>query len=131
GPNDVVVTAFFEVNLGNRLGAMSICMPYTVPEQVANKLSAQVWLAGPNSGSDERVRRMVRAIVGGAPIELSVELGSTEVTAGSISELVVGDTLVLDGGVDRPLRVRLGGEQRFLGRPGMVGQRVALKVSEV
>lgn len=25
GPNDVVVTAFFEVNLGNRLGAMSIC----------------------------------------------------------------------------------------------------------
>lgn len=131
GANDVVVTAFFEVNLGNRLGAMSICMPYTVLEQIASKLSAQVWLSGTQSTHDARVRRIVRAVVGAAPIEVVVELGSTEVPAHSVAELVVGDTLVLDGGLERPLRVSLGGHQRFLGRPGMVGNRVALRVSEV
>ena len=131
GPNDVVVTAFFEVNLGSRLGAMSICMPYTVLEQVAGKLSAQVWLSGAQGGHDERVRQIVRAVVGAAPIELVVELGATEVAARSIADLAVGDTLVLDGGVDRSLRVSIGGNQRFLGRPGMVGNRVALRVAEV
>ena len=131
GPNDVVVTAFFEVNLGSRLGAMSICMPYTVLEQVAGKLSAQVWLSGAQGGHDERVRKIVRAVVGAAPIELVVELGATEVAARSIADLAVGDTLVLDGGVDRSLRVSIGGNQRFLGRPGMVGNRVALRVAEV
>lgn len=131
GPNDVVVTAFFEVNLGSRLGAMSICMPYTVLEQVAGKLSAQVWLSGSQGSHDERVRKIVRAVVGAAPIELIVELGATEVAARSVADLAIGDTLVLDGGVDRSLRVSIGGNQRFLGRPGMVGNRVALRVAEV
>ena len=74
GSNDVVVTAFFEVNLGNRLGAMSVCLPYTVLEQVASKLSAQVWLtAGQANNADPRTRRAVRTILGwyreGADVE--------------------------------------------------------------
>lgn len=42
GPNDVVIAAFFEVNLGSHLGAMSVCTPYTLLEPVAQQLAAQV-----------------------------------------------------------------------------------------
>lgn len=132
GANDVVVTAFFEVNLGNRLGAMSICTPYTVLEQVASKLLSQVWLAqGLAAGGTDQTRRTVRALLGTAPLELAVELGATDVPARSITELREGDTLVLDARVDRALPVLLGGHVRFLCRPGMVGNRIAVRVSDV
>ena len=130
GANDVVVMAFFEVNLGNRLGAMSVCMPYTVLEQVAAKLSAQVWLAaGQSATADARTRRAVRAMLGAAPLELSVELGAAELPARSIVELREGDTLVLDARVDRALSLMVGGQRRFVCRPGMIGNRVAVRVS--
>lgn len=132
GANDVVVTAFFEVNLGNRLGAMSICTPYTVLEQVASKLLSQVWLAqGQAASSTDHTRRTMRALLGGAPLDLAVELGATEVPARSITELREGDTLVLDARVDRALSVLVGGHVRFLCRPGMIGNRVAVRVSDV
>jgi flagellar motor switch protein FliM len=132
GANDVVVTAFFEVNLGNRLGSMSMCIPYTVLEQIASKLNAQVWLShGALAGTDTRTRRAVRTVLGTAPLDLTVELGTAEVPARSIVELREGDTLLLDARVDRPLPVMVGGARRFVGRPGMVGNRVALRVSDV
>lgn len=132
GANDVVVTAFFEVNLGNRLGAMSVCTPYTVLEQVAQKLLSQVWLAqGHGSAGTDQTRRAVRTLLGTAPLELSVQLGSTEMPARSIAELHEGDTLVLDARVDRALSLLVGGHERFLCRPGMIGNRVAVRVSDV
>ncbi len=132
GANDVVVTAFFEVNLGNRLGAMSVCTPYTVLEQVSQKLLSQVWLAqGHGSAGTDQTRRAVRALLGTAPLDLAVQLGSTEMPARSMAELQVGDTLVLDARVDRALSLFVGGHERFLCRPGMIGNRVAVRVSDV
>jgi flagellar motor switch protein FliM len=132
GANDVVVTSFFEVNLGNRLGAMSICTPYTVLEQVAPKLLSQVWLTqGRAAASSDQTRRVMRALLGSAPLELVVELGATEMPARSITELREGDTLVLDARVDRALSLLAGGHERFLCRPGMLGNRLAVRVSDV
>lgn len=132
GANDVVVSAFFEVNLGNRLGAMSICIPYTVLEQVSSKLLSQVWLTqGRAAQITDHTRRTVRALLGGAPLDLTVELGATDVPARAITELQEGDTLILDARVDRSLSVLVGGHVRFLCRPGMVGNHVAIRVSDV
>ncbi len=130
--SDVVVTAFFEVSLGARLGAMSVCTPYTVLEQVASRLSAQVWLAaGQQTRSDDGTRRQMRALLGTASLELAVELGAAEVPARAVAELKLGDTICLDARVDRPLPVLIGGERRFDARPGMLGNRVAVRVSDV
>lgn len=132
GPNDVVVTAFFEVTIGNRLGAMSVCIPYTVLEPIAQQLSARMWLSSMTpEGADPRVRRKVRSLLGKAPLEVSVEVGSVELTAGTLLDLKEGDTVLLDTRVDRPLTLSIGGHRRFLCRPGMVGNHVAVRVNEV
>ena len=55
-PNDVVISAFFEVNLGNHLGAMSICVPYTVLEPIASKLSTQLWHGSGSASAPQRPR---------------------------------------------------------------------------
>ena len=131
GPNDVVVTAFFEVNLGNRLGAMSVCIPYTVLEPVTQQLSARMWLSSmTRDGGDPKARRAVRALLNKAPLDVSVEIGNVDLPARSLVELKEGDTLLLDTRVDRPLTLLVGGHRRFMCRPGMVGNRVAVRVSD-
>jgi flagellar motor switch protein FliM len=132
GPNDVVISAFFEVNLGNHLGAMSICVPYTVLEPIASKLSTQLWHgSGGRPRRDARTRQMVEALLGSASVDLTVELGSVELPVRSVIEMREGDTLVLDARADRPLPMFVGEDLRLLSRPGVVGNRIAVRVTEV
>ena len=132
GPNDVVISAFFEVNLGNRLGAMSICMPYTVLEPIASKLSTQLWHgSGARPRPSARTRQMVEALLGSAPVDLTVELGAVDLPVRSVIEMREGDTLVLDARADRPLAMFVGEDPRLLSRPGVVGNRIAVRVTEV
>ena len=131
-PNDVVISAFFEVDLGNHLGAMSICVPYTVLEPIAFKLSTQLWHGtGTRPRRSARTRRMVEALLGSAPVELTVELGAVELPVRSVLEMREGDTLVLDARADRPLPTFVGEDQRLRSRPGVVGNRIAVRVTEV
>ena len=132
GPNDVVITAFFEVNLGNHLGAMSICIPYTVIEPIASKLSAQVWhLSGGQRHQSARNRRIMETLLGDASMDVSVQLGSTDLPVRSALEMREGDTLMLDGRANQPLLLLVGGIPRFQCRPGLVGNRIAARVTEV
>ena len=132
GPNDVVIMAFFEVNLGSHLGAMSVCIPFAVVEPIVSSLSAQVWHSSAGTvEQSEQTRRRVEAVLLRAPLDLTVELGSVELPAREVLELAAGDTLVLDTEVDHPLNGVMDGAVRFRCRPGMVGKRLAARVTEV
>jgi flagellar motor switch protein FliM len=129
GANDVVVTALFEVGIANRLGAMSICIPYTVIEPLAPSLSAQSWRTL-NSRRDPRVRAAVEALLRKAALEVSVELGTASVPVATLTEMQLGDTLVLDRRTGERFPLVVDGEARFWCRPGVVGKQVAVRVTE-
>jgi flagellar motor switch protein FliM len=131
-PTDVVLTAFFEVSIGARLGAMSICVPYTVLEPITSQLSAQVWFSSgrPQASTDEE-RSLMQALIARSELDLQVELGSVEVPTSEMLELEVGDTIVLDQRVGRPMDVMVDGRSRFRGLPGLSGKHVGLRVTEV
>lgn len=130
--NDVVISAFFEVAIADHLGAMSICVPYTVIEPVASKLSAQVWMGtGGDGTSRPMTRKRLEALLGTAPLELSVELGSVELPVSAVIEMSEGDTLLLDSRPERPLPMLIDGHPRFLCRPGLIGNQVGVRVQAV
>lgn len=131
GQNDVVITAFFEINIGDRLGAMSICTPYTLIEPLAGSLSAQVWQSQRGGQPDPRFRRLMEALLADAPLEVGVELGAAMVPAREVAALQEGDTLILDSRVNRSLPLLVGGHERFLCRPGVIGNQVGVTVTEV
>ncbi len=131
-PTEVVLTVFFEVNVGNHLGAMSICIPYTVLEPIASHLSAQVWItSGPRVRITDAERRVMASLIGRSSLELDVRLGGVDVPARTIVDMQEGDTFVLDARVGRPLDVLIGGRTRFRGLPGIAGSHVALQIAEV
>jgi len=131
-PTDVVLTVFFEVNVGNRLGAMSICIPYTVLEPIATHLSAQVWISsGLRTELTPAEKAMMASLIGRTRLDLAVELGGVELPARTIVDMREGDTFVLDARLGKPLEVRIGDRTRFRGLPGVVGNHVALQVSDI
>jgi len=131
-PTDVVLTAFFEVSVGNHLGAMSVCVPYTVLEPITSQLSAQVWFSSgrPQASTDEE-RLLMEALLARSELELQVELGSVELPTSSMLDLQLGDTIVLDQRVGRPLDITVDGRARFRGLPGMSGKQLGLRVTDV
>jgi flagellar motor switch protein FliM len=131
-PTDVVLTAFFEVNIGNHLGSMSLCLPYTVIEPIASQLSTQVWFqSGRHSNATSEERRTMEALIARSRIELDVRLGSVDLPASTIVDMDEGDTIVLGRRLGKPLEVLIGGRPRFLGTAGVTGNRLALRVTEV
>lgn len=130
GANDVVVTALFEVGIGNQLGAMSICIPYTVIEPVASSLSAQVWRQSGAAKHDPRVREVVEALVRRTSIDVVVEAGTTTVPVATLLAMTEGDTLILDRRVGDSLVVQIDGRPRFLCRPGVIGNQTVVRITE-
>ncbi|MCK9486212.1 MAG: flagellar motor switch protein FliM [Dehalococcoidia bacterium] len=131
-PTDVVLTAFFEISVGNHRGAMSICLPYTVIEPVAHALSAQLWIASGNRHAPTADERMAMEwLIDRSRLELSVRLGGVDLPARSIAGLQEGDTFVLDARLGRPLDVLVGEHTRFRGLPGVVSGHVGIQISDV
>ena len=132
GANDVVVTAFFEVSVGSQLGAMSICLPYTVVEPIVQMLSTQHWNAtGAKRTAQPRAHRVMRVLLGQAPLDVVAQLGGADVPLRAVTEMQPGDTIVLERRIDEPIDVVVGNRPRFRARPGLSGNQVGALILDV
>ena len=60
-----------------------------------------------------------------------MSLGEATVTVGELLELAVGDVIRLSARTDGPLLVRVGDKTKFHAKPGRVGSRLAVEITEV
>jgi flagellar motor switch protein FliM len=80
----------------------------------------------PPDGDRERVEKLVREF----PVDLSVHLGSAEVSLSQLTNLAPGDLILLDQPTNAPLRADVAGVGKFLVRPGVAGQRQAIRIEK-
>jgi flagellar motor switch protein FliN/FliY len=71
------------------------------------------------------------AILGEIPVEVVVELGRLRMVLRDLAALSENDVLELDQPVDRPLELRVSDRKLAQGELMMVGDRVALRLTEV
>ncbi len=77
------------------------------------------------------VRPSVRDLLGQLETDVSVQLGSSKTTARKFTELGPGSVLTLDALVGDNVRIFVGGELRATGRAVLMGEMVAVEVSNV
>jgi len=65
------------------------------------------------------------------PVDLVVELGRARLTIKELSELGIDEVVELDRPADSPLDVMVGGKLFARGEVVMVGERLALRVTEL
>jgi flagellar motor switch protein FliM len=70
----------------------------------------------------------IEALVREMPVELTVLLGTADLTMRELSALRAGDVVVLQQKVDQPLAGLLSGERKFRVWPGVIGERAAVVI---
>jgi flagellar motor switch protein FliM len=130
--SDIVVIVLLEVQVGNRLGTVSLCIPHLVLEPLMQRLSAQVWVvSNRRQAVSPEVRAQIVDNLRHAKVKLSAVLGETLVTLDELRRLQEGDVLMLGPGAVEAVALDVVDQRTFTGRPGILGGRMAVQITEV
>ena len=128
-PTDIVLVILFEIEMENMTGTLTICLPYEAIEPVIPKLKAQ--FQSEKLEVDQVWVRRLRGELLSTDIEIITELGTTEITSEDLMGFKVGDTLILGNDVTDPLILKVEGNPKFKGFPGVSRGNKAIQITEV
>ncbi|HWI65925.1 MAG TPA: flagellar motor switch protein FliM [Symbiobacteriaceae bacterium] len=128
-PSEVLATMTLAVQIGEHSGNVTLVFPYSTVAPVMSKLSPHRWLADDQANvqaDDEGLQDSIQE----APVSMTVQLGTARITVGEFTGLQVGDVIPLETRLNDDLMVYAGNVLTFHGRPGVVGNRLAIQVTK-
>lgn len=131
-PSESIALITFNLKIGETEGLINLCYPHYVLEPILANLSSKLWFSttGKKTLSDIE-KQNLETQVQKTKVELAVELGSSVINVAELLSLSKGDVIVLNKKVSNDIHVRIGNEIKFLGKPGIKNNKVALKITKV
>jgi flagellar motor switch protein FliM len=127
-PSDLVIVSRFEVDLEQSAGKITICLPYAMIEPIRNKLSAG--FQSDQLEVDISWQRRFKEIIGDSMVEISVLLGTTEITGDRLIRLKPGDVIQLDQDADQEMIAMVEGLPKFRGHAGIQRKTQAFRIEK-
>ncbi len=126
---ETVVLITFELKTQTINGTITVCYPFVALEPALTK-------AGGGSFHSHAIKPRkipegpdwITAGLEQGTVQLRARLGSGMVTVGEFMHLSPGDVIRLGTRVDHPILVEVGGESKFLARPGLAGRNLAVQI---
>lgn len=128
-PGDAMIIFVMNVEIDNKVGKMSLAIPYATIEPLKHKL-AQLFVDS-HYASDGSWRSKLRARIHDIELPLTAIIKSKNVKMSKIAKLKIGDTLLLDQSADPEIDVVCEDTTIFKGKIGKIQDQVAVNVSEV
>lgn len=125
-PEELLVSAKFEVELNRPLGKILVCMPISSYQPIRQKL-AGAYLSE-EVATDQTWVTSLRERINPVEVEMRVRLGRTFLPVKQVQNLRAGDILVLDNNFRDPVLALVEGIAKF---EGFVGRRNNRKVFRV
>lgn len=104
---------------------------WLIPQQALERAVSAEWPADPQAAPPRDATAQLEQLAGTLSLTLSVRLGDTRLPVSQLADLQVGDVIVLDQPITRPIIAEIEGEPKFLGFPGRIGSRQSFQVQEV
>jgi flagellar motor switch protein FliM len=132
-PNEPVVVVILNVTMGEESGLMSICIPHTAIEPVAQQLNTKMWFSSGlrDDGRHEERRASLTENLMNTLIPLTAYFEQTPATVADIVNLQVGDVIKLNHATDTPLTIKIQHIPKFRATVGTLGQKYALEVVDI
>lgn len=128
-PTEMVILITLNLKIMEISGLINLCYPYIVLEPILARLSSQYWYASSRRNFTPEDMRNLERKLKEAVVPVSVELGRTSISLRELLNLSIGDVIRLDQAVKAPLVVRVGEEEKYLGFPGIIKNRLAVQLS--
>lgn len=129
-PNEVVVLISFELTIGEVRGMMNLCIPFNSIERISNKLSANSWVSYSKKPSTPESIQQISDQLGDSIVEVVVEMADSQIATSDLIGLRVGDIITTEKDIQAPLKVSVGGLNKFHASPGEHKGRKAVQITE-
>jgi len=129
-PNEMVMLITLETKIGETEGMMNLCIPYITIEPIIQKLSAQYWFSSIRKGETDVNKQVIQSRMEQVEVEISVEVGSVNLSYNSVMALKVGDVVKLPVTLRNEFIFKVGGRSKFKCRPGRLGSGLAVQIGD-
>lgn len=128
-PSEMVLLISMEASMGKESGVIQFCFPYIVLEPILDKFNTRNWFEATSRGSDPAGKReQLQRNLASTRLPVRVLLGGTTITMGELLDLKPGDVVLLDKKRDESIDVMIGNSRKFYGKPGIIGNKLAVRV---
>ena len=130
-PTEMVVLVTLETKVGEVEGMMNFCIPYLTIEPIISKLSAQYMYSSVRSGGTTENLNILKERLSMIGVTVSAEIGTMNLTVRDLLSLQRGDVIRLsDVRTGDPMVLKIGNREKFMCRPGVVGNKLAVQITE-
>lgn len=130
-PSEMVVLVTLDTKLGDVEGMMNFCIPYITIEPIIPKLSAQYMYSTVRSTGASENLNILREKLSNIQVTIVAEIGSMNLTVRDVLSLRKGDVIRLQYvGIGSDMTLRIGNKGKFLCKPGLVGNKVAVQITK-
>lgn len=130
-PTEMVAIITLTAKIGDTEGLINICIPHMVLEPIISKLSTKYWFTMTEKEDSLETKTAVEGRIQNTELILRALLGKTSITVGEFLELQIGDVIPLDTAVNGNLEVMVGNMHKFQAKPGVVKNKVAVKITDI
>jgi len=128
--SEIVIVVSFEIKIKEDSYMMNICYPSYALEDVIAKLNVQYFSTVVKNKNKDASKRAIQRHLAHTPMDVRVVLGTSQLTIRELLELEEGDVLRLDTQIDDDIPIYLRDRLKFYGRPGIVDDRIAIKITQ-
>ena len=130
-PNETIALLTMNLEIGQRVGMMNICIPYLLIEPILEKLSAKYWFSATKNELSENEALEIKRKILNTKVEIRAELGSTTVKVNEILNLQNGDVIRLNNKENDEVKIRIGSNVKYMGNIGVSNNKMAVKITKV
>lgn len=127
-PGETVITISLEIKIQDTSSLMNICFPYLILEDIISNLNVQNFISMSKKESSEEQTQTINERLKLSSLPIIAYLGRTDIAVKDLMNLKLGDVVRLNNRVDDFLEITIGGNKKFLGRPGLKGKKKAIKI---
>ena len=114
---------------GEAGGMLNLCIPFNVIEPIISKLSSQSWFMTSNHANVEDLKRLKENIQD-VPLSIEAYIAETQISAGDLASLKVGDILTTPKLATHKILVNIGNRPKFHASIGQIRGHKAIRIEK-
>lgn len=129
-PNETIALITLSIKIGKVEGMLNLCIPHLVIEPILSRLSTKFWFNNISKEPTSKDQEVLKKRVEKTNVQVQAILGSTYIKVSDFMDLQVGDVIKLDTFITENIKVFVGGQLKYFGKPGIKKKNMAVQVVE-